>query len=97
MSGAWSATRIEAGFPARCLVARRLWDSEAGDLSGGPWRAGFVLPTSWRPWKHDPRRYNSIVPIRPMPVGLAINTLVWGGALWLIFAGSRLARPTGRA
>src|SRR5690606_29085309 len=87
MSGAFLATRIEAGFPARCLVARRLWDSEAGDLSAGPWRSGVVLGPAWRPWTHDPRRYNSILPIRPLAAGLAVNTLAWGAALWLIFRG----------
>ena len=96
MSGAFLATRIEAGFPARCLVARRLWDSEAGDLSGGAWRAGAVLPARWRPWKHDPRRYNGILPIRPLGAGMAVNTVAWGGALWLAFRGSRLARRAWR-
>lgn len=95
-SGAFIVTRITAGFPARCLVAERRWDSEAGELSATAWRAGVALPSRLRPWQHNPSRYNSILPLRPLAAGLAINTLAWGGALWLLLSGARLTRRAWR-
>ncbi len=95
-SGSFVITHIEAGFPARCLVATRLWDSEAGDQPGPVWRAGVVVPPGLRPWRHDPRGYNDILPLRPRIVGWLINIAFYGGLLWLVCRGSGLARGAWR-
>lgn len=95
-SGAFIVTRITAGFPARALVAQRRWDSEAGDLSASAWRAGVALPSRLRPWQHNPSRYNSILPLRPLAASLAINTLTWAAALWLLLHSAQLTRRAWR-
>jgi len=83
LGGSWTSPTylelhvVSAGFPARCLRTEVWWEGAfIDDEAEAMWiNDGFV---AWRSVE-DPR----FIPFEPMPAGLAINAVFWGGLAYL--------------
>jgi hypothetical protein len=97
-SDAWpgvAASVWQVGWPLRSMTwwtivpesTRMTRDFEP---SGSLWRDGLPLP------KALARPFSSLewrrLPVAPMPLGFAVNTLLYAAALWVPLAGIRLVR-----
>ena len=74
-----SVVVYEHGWPMRSLRVRGAHDSRAtGDGLVRLWRSGIVLNDG------SGNAYPVVLPVRPMPIGFAANTLLLGGVVWLV-------------
>lgn len=82
----WKEAEIEimtVGWPKPCLAARRTTDQ--GFVMFAPWTDAIAAPAWLKPiapqYPFDPAR---VIPTRPLAWGLAVNTVVYASALFLM-------------
>ena len=82
------------GFPLRCLCTRSalsapgVWRYERGLRLAGPPSRGVPAPTDDTITKWYAIDGHSL-PLMPIPIGLALDALFWGGVSYLVFRGAR--------
>ncbi len=80
---------LTAGWPLKCLIASRNETSteyvaapEAWvNVDRPPYGPGLAVPAGWGP---EETEFGRVLPLRPLWVGFAIDSVVWGGALLLL-------------
>ncbi len=94
-----SVTELRAGWPLRSLDTSEAREAVVNNgrpppLDLGWWRKGLDLPESWSLGERVSRR----LPLRPVWPGFGVNTLVYGGATWVMLLavqqGNRLRRAS---
>ncbi|MCL4199366.1 MAG: hypothetical protein KJZ69_17885 [Phycisphaerales bacterium] len=86
------ALRVRTGFPLKSMECQ-VWTDTTG-VGVGPNRVPYprvvrrgVFGIERRPGNGTTRVY--LIPLRPTPVGFAVNSVLYGGSCWLLLGGPR--------
>ncbi|MCA9273600.1 MAG: hypothetical protein KDA31_11210 [Phycisphaerales bacterium] len=78
--------RHYSGWPLLCMVRSDPFDSDLGIAAKGDvWAVGFEPPWASR---IEPRYRGKNLPLRPMPVRFAANSVFWGFVAWICTFGA---------
>ncbi len=81
----WVTNVSQRGFPVPALESVAIYDGRVRKLTSNPVMHGIPIPGDWpKHWMIENECYTPHLPLRPVWYGLAIDTVVWGAAAFMV-------------